>query len=262
MQTPFIHLLTDRIFDSPSATKPRVIFVNLSFYLLGGQRGYLKDIYLSHVAPRWYEAVDLYSSGLISFAEATEWMIKPHVPLWKHSSVVRNLAFRFAESPMSLPVTIRGETNFRLFQNDPTNEGGFGLGATQVDPDKIEFAYSAGNEEAPHMDYMRRFFENALNHDVEVIVYEFPWPDHPELNNKELMDIRTHYRDLILEQAAGMPNVHYVFEPNYWPVHLFADQQHLNRVGAIRLTEYLAGIYKRWASGENVGQKPAMVIDR
>jgi len=47
-----------------------------------------------------------------------------------------------------------------------------------------------GNEEAPHMDYMRRFFENALNHDVDVIVYEFPWPDHPELNNKELMDIR------------------------------------------------------------------------
>jgi len=119
-----------------------------------------------------------------------------------------------------------------------------------------------GNEEAPHMDYMRRFFENALNHDVDVIVYEFPWPDHPELNNKELMDIRTHYRDLILEQAAGMPNIHYVFEPNYWPVHLFADQQHLNRVGAIRLTSHLAEIYGRWVSGMAVGQSPPEVIIR
>lgn len=256
MQTPFFHLLTKRIFDSPTAMRPKVIFLNLSFYLLGGQRGYLRDIYLSNVTPRWYEVVDLYSTGLISSTEALQWMLKPRLPLWKHNGVARNLAFRFAENPITLPKTIRGEVDLRLYQDKPSNNGGFSLGSTQVPVEDIKFAYSSGTEEAVHLEYLRRFLESAMKNDVPVVIYEFPWPDHPELNDGRLMKIRAYYRDLIIDQAAGMPNVQYVFEDNYWPPHLFFDQQHLNEVGAQRLTAYLAALYMKLTAGQKLGITP------
>lgn len=242
MQTPFFYLiLKDYILEHKSS--PKVIVLNLSFYLLGTQRGLMEDIYFTHYKPKLNQIVESIKFGLIKPAEGASWYFVSRFPPLKYRKKIRSTVESFLKGDFFGPFA---DISLYHAQFNPKNLGYYSRGAETFNPfNASPYAYKAGVYEDPvYLRFLEEFFSLCEKNGIHLVIYSFPWPE--QLQTNEMKEILLHYDTLIKSKSQRFSHVHYIDKHHFWPSNLFSDQQHLNQRGTEQLSSYLIETVKEY----------------
>ena len=87
--------------------------------------------------------------------------------------------------------------------------------------------------------YMNRFFELAAQNKINIIVYDFPWPQK-FINDISFPSIHAYYKRLIMDQAENNEYVYFPHYDFYREEKFFSDPLHLNQLGSEKLSKQIA----------------------
>lgn len=237
-QTPFFYYISKRVADE-AETKPKVVLLNMSFYMLGG-RAWLNDVYFSYYRPSVEEAMHTCEMGLQTCWKSLEWFVRTRFPLWTHRARVNSFTNEFLRDPAKMTAQIAG-IQTRLLETDFSLVKGYlSRGYEHItDADVKPGIYKVGVEKGYdiYFDYLRLMIDQMKSQGIEIFVYEFPWPKARETEDG-FKDILAYYEDLLDDKSGD--SIHFLPTVRYWPNELFVDAQHVNHPGAVRLTEELA----------------------
>jgi hypothetical protein len=242
MQTPFSYFIL-RDYLENNEKPPEALFVQFSFYLLGGQQ-WMKDIYFAYYKPPLWMVLDGVSTQLVTPMSAVKWYLFPRVPLLRHRKRASDLVQIFAQEPthkfFSMISSVTENRN-NLFEE--TNYGYLSRGSHQINnEDILPGQYKKGIERgySLYFKYMKRFYELALMYDFKIYVYDFPWPILQASIDPQLIPVHAYYKELIKKEAANNKNVIHIEYDFLWENEYFVDPLHLNQKGADRLTKTLS----------------------
>ncbi|OAJ96154.1 hypothetical protein [Vibrio bivalvicida] len=239
MQAPFTYFIVRDYLDNVDK-RPSAIVVNFSFYLLGGEE-WMKSIYLTYYKPKLWQVIDAYSSQLVTFREALEWYFGTRLSFLRYRDRAPNLVTELSNpKELARQVSSISENNERLFR--ASNFGYLSRGTETITKDEVVIGgYSKGLERgySLYFVYMSRFFEIAAQNKINVIVYDFPWPQEFMLD-PSFSDIHAYYKNLIMNQAKNNEYVHFPEYDFFWEEKYFSDQLHLNQSGSEKLTKQLS----------------------
>jgi len=240
MQAPMFYFIAREYLEN-TLSPPKVIVMNISFYLLGG-RQWFEDIYLAYYNPKFWQVTDALDTQLINTKEALSWYFGTRIPMLRYRKRIAGLIDSFAEDPTR--AVFREHARNSLISSlfyDERNKGYLSRGVSAVNGiPKNEFgSYKIGidNGYSVYTDYLKRFFDLAARYRVHVIVYPFPWPVQAKIA-PNFQEVLVHYDKKIKSVAEGNPYVHFVDHNYYWNEKFFVDPLHLNQQGAEVLTQH------------------------
>jgi len=245
MQAPFSYFILRDYLENNQSTKLDTVYVQFSFYLLGGQQ-WMKDIYFSYYKPKIWMVSDAVSKQLVTPMEAVKWFFYPRVSLLRHRKRATGLIKIVSEKKLheiAEIISSISETRAEMF--DSRSFGYLSRGSDYiVDSDIKPTVYREGIERgySLYFKYMKKFFDLATKYKFQIIVYDFPWPKKQVEINETFLPAHSYYKKLIKKQAENNSNVIFKEYDFLWENRYFVDPLHLNQPGAEKLTEILA----RW----------------
>lgn len=247
MQAPFTYLVfADYIHNVKK--KPKVLIMNISFYLLGGMQ-WMKDIYFSYYTPKLWQVIHAYQNKLITAQEGIKWYLGTRIPFIRYRSKLKtNILENLASNPEKILSTYSDTYLFKRYQFDKTNKGYLSNGSKRLAVKDMDASfydnYKKGTERgySVYLTYLRHLFDLAAKYKIHVLIYEFPWPILAEKDN--FIEILSYYQKLIKELAGNNSYVHFVDYPYFWECDKFIDPLHLNQFGANELSSKAAS----WAT--------------
>lgn len=198
MQTPFTYFITRDYLENVDKA-PSTIVVNFSFYLLGG-KDWMKSIYLSYYKPKLWQVVDVYSTQLVTFGDALKWYFGSRISFMRYRDRLPSIIGELSNPrELARQVSYIEENYKRLIK--PSNFGYLSRGTETITKDDVVTGgYSKGMEVgyAEYFLYMNRFFELAAQNKINIIVYDFPWPQK-FINDISFPSIHAYYKRLIMD---------------------------------------------------------------
>jgi len=245
LQTPFAYfLLADYL--KKSSMKPKVVVVNFSFYMLGGM-DWMNDIYFSYYKPELWQVLDAIDSKLITVSQGISWYFTTRIPFLRYKK-------RFKTGILE---SISGDTNqiyksfcwssfFEDFVISGRTKGYLSNGAICVPPETLnlesysDYVNTIHNGYSVYFEYLKKFSDLAAKNNINVVIYQFPWPKIAKDNPYFQEQILNYYEDLLKETVRDNPYIHFVDYDYYWEHNLFIDPLHLNQIGANKLSSQYA----------------------
>ncbi len=242
MQTPFFYYALQNYLNT-TEKKPKVLIMNVSYYLLHG-RDWMDKIYFLGFTPTWDQTVDSVRSGLQNPWQAFMWNLRTRTPLLQYRWPFKSVFMNLWASPVS---EIKEGLNFHhrveatLYDGET---GGFlSRGPSHIGPTTKQIGpiFNPGLADPLHLRYLQRVMQMARENDIEIIIYEYPWPEYQKSDH----DVATiaHYTEIITKIAAPFENVHLVEHAHFWEHTFFVDPLHVNDSGADRLSKLAAKWY-------------------
>lgn len=240
MQTPFAYYFSKRVLGS-SSKPPKVVVVNFSFYLLGGQ-DWMKDIYFAYYRPSLKETYHATVMKLLPWHESAEWYVRTRVPAW----MFRKRANRVVRALLNEPRALRSELAGIYSQQDLSgfdiSKGYYSRGFEHISESDVimPHGYTTGFERGydVYFEYLNLMLQELAARNIQVYIYRFPWPEQ-RATEESLEKVLDHYWDKLKEGNDQIATVHFLDNVYYWPVDQFADPLHLNHPGAMKLTTTL-----------------------
>jgi hypothetical protein len=145
MQTPFSYqILRDAITDTDA--KPKVILMNLSFYLLGG-REWMEKIYLHYYKLPLVDMVALAANGVIDPQHVIQWTLTNRLASLRYRQRSQDLADQWAKSPEDFPEIMRAVEENRYDTSFAANNGYHNRGTDSIAGEHLEETiYTTGFE--------------------------------------------------------------------------------------------------------------------
>lgn len=240
MQTPFTYYFSKRALTS-AKKKPKIVVVNFSFYLLGGQ-DWMRDIYWAYYRPSLRESYHATIMRLMPWNESAEWYVRTRIPAWMFRKRVNNIVKAALDDPRALRPELTGIYTQQELSRYEISKGYYSRGFDHISPAEIgPHGYTTGFEKgySVYFEYLNLMLEELAARDVQVYIYRFPWPEQRE-NDSSFEEVLDHYWEKLKEGNESIASVHFLDEVYYWPIENFADPLHLNHPGAIKLTRILA----------------------
>ncbi len=235
MQTPFFYFTLQNYLQE-TKTPPKVIFLNASYYLLGG-RDWMHRIYLSHFHPTSQQITTARQSGLLSMPQALWWRVRSQSQILR-SAKGTNAALMeaFGNDPLEIVRIVDGTQHMRETFFGDAYRGYFPRGTDHIDVDMFSGGrvFNPGLAEPVMIDFFRAFVDLAAEHDIQIIVYEYPWP--PSHNTPKDISDMAHYREILERSVADAQNVTFIDYHPFLDHTKFIDPLHLNDDGAEILT--------------------------
>lgn len=244
MQGPFYFFILNNLLIH-THTKPKAIFIQLSYYLLGGM-DWFKDIYQAYYSPTLSEVIEASEEKLLSFQEAIKWYIITKIPSIKFRKKLQGIRENLCEGTLLKSIA----NTLRTYEaiNHQSNRGYMSRGFSHITPEEakaaqikkcpltIHYGYSM------YLNFIKRFFELAAENGIYVIFYQFPYAN--ETDTAELRECLSHYTAIIKDLAKNNNFIIFNEAAKFYDYTHFVDPLHLNHVGTIRLTKELAQIYQ------------------
>ena len=233
VSSPIMWCISKKLLENSSSTS---IVVNVSFYLFSGTASqWLRDIYATYYNFSISDLLYFYKFHVIRLREIFPFYIRSRIPSLRHQkrlkTLLKNLNFH------SIQQTAKRQKDYML---SVEREGYFSRGLVTI-KDKIETKTSWNKKihAKPYMDMLREFFVLSDKYNVDIYVYQFPYP----MQYKEdvyFCDLLDFYTNLIKDQAKGCKKVHFLNNTLFYEHKYFSDNLHLNQKGSERLSTELA----------------------
>lgn len=243
MQAPFEYLIFADYLHNVKK-KPKVLLMNISFYLLGGMQ-WMKDIYFSYYTPKLWQVIHAYQNELITPTEGIKWYLGTRIPFIRYRSKFKtNILENLASDPKKILTTYSDTYLFERYQFDTTNKGYLSNGSKRLTASDIDisnyksFKKGVENGYGVYLNYLKHLFDLAARYKIHVLIYEFPWPIVAQ--NDEFIEILAYYQNLLRSLAGNNSYVHFVEYSYFWECDKFIDPLHLNQFGANDLSREAA----------------------
>ncbi|MEO0911415.1 MAG: hypothetical protein AAFY59_00270 [Pseudomonadota bacterium] len=250
MQTPFF-LYTLQNYVAVAERKPKVLIMNVSYYLLHG-REWMDRIYFLSFRPTLRQTLDSVRSGLLNPAEAVMWNIRTRLPLLQmRRPFTHVLMDLWSSPPEEISEALDRHRRLEASLYEATTGGYSARGPAHIGPrtKQVGEIFNPGLADPLHLGYLRRLMAFADENDIEVVIFEYPWTEYQRSDHADATV--AHYRRIVEAIAAPFANVHLVEHPHYWDHTHFVDPLHVNDKGAERLSRLAAEWY------DKIGTRPA-----
>jgi len=240
MQSPFVYFIIDDYIRTTGHI-PKQVFVNFSFYLLGGQQ-WMKDIYFAYYTPKAWQVLDAVGQQLLTPLEGFQWYFRTRIPLVRYKKRMSDLLLGFAEKKSHAfykELSDIDQNRYRMLQ--PSQYGYLSRGTSSISDSDVKLnGYTKGIERgySVYLYYMKKLFELASHLQFEIVVYDFPWPNK-HMKDPLFQGIHDYYKKLIMDQAIENPYVRFPSHNFYWENKYFVDPLHLNAIGSEKLTDQI-----------------------
>lgn len=240
MQIPFSYYFSKRAVEN-ARTTPKMVIVNFSFYLLGGNQ-WMKDIYFSYYRPSLEEAYHVCVMRLMECLDAARWWARTRLPAWMFRVRANNMVKQTIASPLAMLNQVKGIYNQGAIARYEVAKGYTSNGYSYIEqkdvtPSHYRIGLEAGY--STYFDYLSRMLVELSARGVEVYIYRHPWPESRQFE-EGFQDILDYYWSLLKAGNYEQAKVHFLDEVHYWPNRYFYNQLHLNHPGAVKMTRVLA----------------------
>lgn len=243
LQAPFAYFIFADYLHNVEK-KPKVMLMNISFYLLGGMQ-WMEDIYFSYYKPQLWQVIHAYQNKLINVSKAIKWYFGTRIPFIRYRNKLKTgILELLASSPEKIFTTYSDIYLFRKYQFDINHKGYLSNGSKSLSENSIDisefksFKKGIENGYSTYISYLKHLFDLAARYKVHIVIYEFPWPIVAQ--NDDFIEIMNYYQDLVKEAAADNSYIHFVKYPCFWECNNFIDPLHLNQFGANKLSALAA----------------------
>ena len=178
MQVPFTYFFSKRAQET-SEHPPKVIVVNFSFYLLGGQQ-WMENVYWAYYRPSFSEAYQSCMMQLLQCPDAAEWWFRTRLPAWMFKSRANSFIREAISSPTSLKTQLAGIYNMQRLARFDVARGYLSRGFSHITQDDVApHQYITGIERgySTYLKYLNQMLTEFSAAGVEVYVFRFPWPE-------------------------------------------------------------------------------------
>lgn len=247
MQAPFFYIVT-RDYIENVGRAPRAMVLNVSFYLLEESR-WLNDVYISYYTPTklWQGGV-LRDGGILDTKGAVAWYFHTRIPQLRYRKRSRGILDTLGLTPEKLSTEAQYNTALRADMGRPETFGYMSRGTSHIRASDVDVSmYKTGKEAEVNLYFLSKLFELAKQHQMKILVYDFPWPDPAK--SDEFMAVKDYYRHRVKELAKGNECIVFVDHECFWPVEVFVDPLHLNQHGA----DWLSARAARWIADVEAG---------
>lgn len=242
LQTPFIYFVFADYLHKVKK-KPKVLLMNISFYLLGGMQ-WMDDIYFSYYKPDLWQAIHAYQNKLVTFSKGIKWYLGTRIPFIRYRNKLKTgILELLTSSPEKIFTTYSDIYLFRKYQLDAANKGYLSNGSKSLDEKNMDISgfgsFKKGIEAGyTYITYLKNLFDLAARYKVHIVIYEFPWPIVAK--NDAFIEILNYYQNLLKEAAGNNSYIHFIDYPYFWEADKFIDPLHLNQFGADELSKLAA----------------------
>lgn len=239
LQTPFIYFVFADYLHKVKK-KPKVLLMNISFYLLGGMQ-WMDDIYFSYYKPDLWQVIHAYQNKLVTFSKGIKWYFGTRIPFIRYRNKLKTgILELLASSPEKIFTTYSDIYLFRKYQLDAANKGYLSNGSKSLDEKSMNISgfdsFKKGVEAGyTYITYLKNLFDLAARYKVHIVIYEFPWPIVAK--NDAFIEILNYYQNLLKEAAGNNSYIHFIDYPYFWEADKFIDPLHLNQFGADELSK-------------------------
>ena len=197
----------------------------------------MDDIYYAYYTPTVEEAYDSYMNMLNYKAkDAVAWYFRTRIPSLRYNKRLRDV-FKTFNSSYETHRTLSDLRNKRIRTLNEGYQGYYARGTDRIE-DSIKlstYTTTIHNGYSVYQKYLKRFFELSKEYDLDIYVYDFPWPQQYETSDN-FNEVHDFYADMIAEIAAPYPRVHIISNDYFYPHEYFVDNLHLNDNGATVLS--------------------------
>lgn len=233
VSSPLMWCISKKLLENSSTT---AIVVNVSFYLFSGTASqWLRDIYATYYNFSINDILTFFKFRVIKLREIFPFYVRSRIPSLRHQkrfkTLLKNLNFS-STKPMA-----KRQEDYML---SVEREGYFSRGGAKI-KDKIETetSWNKNIHTKPYMEMLRKFFSLSDEYNIDIYVYQFPWP----IQYKEdayFCDLLDFYTKLIKDQAKDYKKVHFLDNTLFYEHQYFSDNLHVNQKGAEKLSNELA----------------------
>jgi hypothetical protein len=244
LQTPFAYFIfADYVKNA--VEKPKVLVVNFSFYLLGGDQ-WMQDIYWAYYQPKAWQVIDAMRHRIVTPTGAARWLARSEIDTFRYRKRLSNMLSSALRAPESLQNEFSGIADSIAKQYNPETRGYLSRGNESINESQVpEPSYTVGFERgySSYFIYMKKLFDFARDNQIHVVIYDFPWPK--KMNTQNLHDALNYYYPMMKKQAENNPYIHFYEKPLFWPTQYFVDPLHVNQRGAEKLSTYVLQLVEK-----------------
>lgn len=244
MQAPFMYTIFKKYLETHQA--PKVVVMNISYYLLGGMQ-WMNDLYFVSYRPTYEEALSFFESQLIDTKWiAAKWYLKSRIPSWRASANLRLLLYVFIDWDRAKEVHQK-TMEASAVSTDEDLKGYYSRHDETIQDQK---QFSVNSSKSIHVGYslyakyFAQLFQLAKEKGIKVYIVQFPWPNWFQ-QQKDFPDTYEFYQQHILEMTKPFDNVVMLNNSLYYDESHFADPLHVNQKGADRLSVELSDIFSQ-----------------